>query len=107
MEIQKIQILSNIEESMHSHKNVELLYILMGHVDITINGECFQANSKDIVLINSDEIHSWKEYQNALLCRIYIDYYELKQVLKKENVYFVCNSVRDSETDYARMQRHS
>lgn len=104
MEIQKIQILSNIEESMHSHKNVELLYILMGHVDITINGECFQANSKDIVLINSDEIHSWKEYQNALLCRIYIDYYELKQVLKKENVYFVCNSVRDSETDYARMR---
>ena len=88
MEKQKIQILSNIQEAPHSHKNIELLYILIGKVDITINGESFQANSKDIILINSEEIHAWKEHGNALLCRMYVDYYKLKQVIKKRKSSF-------------------
>ena len=104
MEKQKIQILSNIQEATHSHKNIELLYILIGKVDITINGESFQANSKDIILINSEEIHAWKEHGNALLCRMYVDYYKLKQVIKKEKVVFKCNSITNPEIDYARLR---
>lgn len=104
MEKQKIQILSNMQETPHSHKNIELLYVLMGRVDITVNGECFSANPKDIVLINSEEIHAWKEYGNALLCRMYIDYFELKQVIKTENVFFACNSITNPGIDYARVR---
>lgn len=104
MDINEIQITSDKSENVHSHKNVELLYILTGQIDIIIKGEVFQAFPKDVILINTEEIHSWKSHRNSLICKVYINYYELKKVLKKEHVFFACNSVKEPEKDYARIR---
>ena len=47
----------------HWHEHVELLYILSGDYRITCGSESYDLKEKDIVFINSKEIHfseQWK-----------------------------------------------
>lgn len=41
----------------HWHKEMELIYVEKGPVDIIINGSSCQANNGDILCINSEELH--------------------------------------------------
>lgn len=100
----KIQITSAGGEDCHSHRKVELLYVLAGGAEINIRGEVFQASPKDIILVNTEEPHGWKGRRNTLLCKVYMDYYMLKNVLRRENISFTCNSVREPDRDYARIR---
>lgn len=100
----KIQITSAGGEVCHSHRSVELIYVLTGQVEIHVRGEDFQAVPKDVVLINTEEPHGWKGRGGALVCKVYMDYYVLRNVLKQERFVFLCNSIKEPEKDYARIR---
>lgn len=103
-EMNKIQITSAGGEACHSHRSAELIYVLTGQVELHVRGEDFQALSKDVVLINPEEPHGWKGYKDALVCKIYIDYYMLKNALKRDHFLFLCNSAREPDKDYTRIR---
>lgn len=100
----KIQITSAGGEACHSHRSTELIYVLTGQAKIHIRGEDFQAFPKDVILINPEEPHGWSGHKGALVCKIYMDYYVLKNALKQEPFLFLCNSVREPEKDYGRIR---
>lgn len=100
----KIQITSAGGEACHSHRSAELIYVLTGQAKIHIRGEDFQAFPKDVILINPEEPHGWSGHKGALVCKIYMDYYVLKNALKQEPFLFLCNSVREPEKDYGRIR---
>lgn len=100
----KIQITSAGGEACHSHRSAELIYVLTGEAEIHVRGEDFQAFPKDVVLVNPEEPHGWKGHKGALVCKIYMDYYTLKNALKHEHFLFSCNSVREPEKDYGRLR---
>lgn len=100
----RIQITSAGEEACHSHRSVELIYILTGGVDIHIRDEVFSASAKDVAVVNTEEPHGWKGHKNALICKIYMDYHVLKNVLQKEPISFICNSISEPDRDYARIR---
>ncbi len=100
----RIQITSAGEEACHSHRSVELIYVLTGEADIHIRDEVFSASAKDVAVVNTEEPHGWKGHKNTLICKIYMDYYVLKNVLQKEHISFVCNSISEPSRDYARIR---
>ena len=99
----KIQFTS-AEETEHSHQSAELFYVLTGNIQITVEEEIFQASPKDMVLFNAKEAHSWKSFGHALVCKIYMDMHTLKRVLKREQLSFLCNSIKKAETSYDRLR---
>lgn len=102
--VNMIQVTSVEERSSHLHKSVELIYVLTGNVEITIQGEIFRASPMDLILINAEELHSWKGIRDALICKVYMDYYALRNALKMEHISFSCNSVQDPEKDCTRLR---
>lgn len=54
---------------MHYHESIELLYFLKGTAKISCNNKIFNATSKDIVIINSNELHSIETYSDS--CKYY------------------------------------
>lgn len=100
----KIQIISADEKEPHCHAAVELLYVLTGKVEIYLQDEVFRAGPKDIVLINSEEVHCFSSEEDSLICRVYADYYLLKKNIKKTPVRFRCNSVQEPEKEYSRLR---
>ena len=49
----------------HWHEHIELLYFMSGSCNFTINGRTFQVGARDLVLVNSGEIHSLIATENA------------------------------------------
>ena len=104
MNADMIQITSVHEETEHTHSSAELLYVLKGYIEITILGEVYKASPRDVIMIDPETSHSWKRRGKALVCKVYMDYYALKNVLKREHISFLCNSVKEPEKDYARIR---
>lgn len=44
----------------HWHINIEMLYIISGNVEISINGEIVLGSAGDVIIINSNYIHNVK-----------------------------------------------
>lgn len=54
---------------MHYHESIELLYFLEGRAKIICNNKLFEATSEDIIIINSNELHSIETKSNS--CKYY------------------------------------
>ena len=66
---------SSIEGQLfHWHDELELLIVVEGSIDLKVGYEWFRLERGDIMLINSDEIHSIKETdeKNKIIC-VYMD----------------------------------
>lgn len=65
---------SIIGQTFHWHDELELLIVVEGSLDLKVGYEWFSLKAGDIMLINSDEIHSMKEAaeKNTIVC-VYID----------------------------------
>ena len=98
----RIEIVSGSSRPPHSHKDIEILYVLEGNVDIRISEQEYSAEAQDIILINSDEEHSFRMSEKGLVSLISIDYYELQQTLKRSTLSFSCNSVAEPEKNYSK-----
>ncbi|WP_269477849.1 AraC family transcriptional regulator [Hominibacterium faecale] len=65
---------SIVGQTFHWHDELELLLVVEGSLDLKVGYEWFRLKAGDIMLINSDEIHSMKETneKNVVIC-VYID----------------------------------
>lgn len=87
----------------HRHQDVELIYVLQGNLMVFIDRQVFAASAGDILVINSDCLHSWKSHSQVLIFQIKIDYFYLKKIFPNESVVFSCNSVQEPDSDYGRI----
>lgn len=49
----------------HWHEHIELLYFMSGSCNFTINGKIFPVGTRDLVMVNSGEIHSYTANENV------------------------------------------
>lgn len=101
---ENVRFLSDGKEEIHSHNEIELLYILAGEIQVNIQGQLYIATERNLAIINSEVLHGWNIEQEALMCRVQIDYYQLKQILNQEHVYIKCNSMENKGADYRKIR---
>lgn len=78
--------------SKHWHNSIELLFVLSGNVEISINNITYTLENDDIILINSNEIHELKSNDCTLIAtQIDLSMYD-KKLIDINNLYFDCNS---------------
>lgn len=79
---------------MHWHKELEILLVLKGSVNITIRDKAYLLKENDLIVINSMEMHNInksKEDNVILALQINLNYYN-EFYPKITNVVFDCNS---------------
>ncbi len=83
----------------HWHRSLELLLVLEGEIEITIDGETSILKSEDIILINSNTIHSISS-KNAVMIALQIKQ-EMFAImnLDAESMIFDCNSSKDDNQE--------
>lgn len=80
---------------LHWHKEIELIYMIDGHLDITKNGRKNSLENDGLSLCNSEEIHivdvdDDKRYNRYLVVLLSYDYLK-KHYKKLDSVYFNLN----------------
>ena len=54
----KISFLNIKNHPTHWHNSIEIIYVLKGSLNITIDTDSFTLNEREVEIINSDESHS-------------------------------------------------
>ena len=77
----------------HWHRSIELLMVLDGEITIAIDNTQYKLSSEDIILINSNTIHSLRS-ESAVMIAIQIDLSRMNQFdANLDEMVFDCNTV--------------
>ncbi len=83
----------------HWHKSLELLMVLEGTIEITIDGVTYTLHSEDIILINSNSIHEIHS-ESAVMIALQIDMARMNQFDNSlEDLAFDCNTTTCDNLD--------
>lgn len=88
-----ISVMNNKSNLEHAHREIELLYMIKGNLQVKVNNKIFQMKSSDFVLVNSNEFHSFQSDEDNLFIVFHFNYFELSSLLAQKNLLFACNSI--------------
>ena len=91
-------------ETEHFHKNIELLFIINGHIHVVIEGNEFFVGKEEFLLVNSGKNHYIYVDEEALVCRFHITYDLMKDVFDEEYIAFWCNLISQKEPGYEELR---
>jgi len=91
-------------EKPHQHSDVELFYVLGGHVDLLLEDEKIHLEADDFVVINPNTAHAFEASAEVLYVGMYIRYYELSRKVGRIPLAFACNTVHRTGADYEGLQ---
>ncbi|MGI8386859.1 GH39 family glycosyl hydrolase [Robertmurraya sp. P23] len=89
-----ISILNNKSSLEHAHSDIELIYLMKGKLNLKVDRESYQMNKLDLIIINSNQFHSFESEDDTLFVVIHFDSNELSNLLSKKTLQFNCNTVK-------------
>ncbi len=91
-------------ESTHFHQNIEIFCVLEGKAALTVGDRTFNAQSGDIIIINSNKRHAYESAEDVLIGRFEIDFAALCHIMNTNQVLFWCNSVINKNSAFDEMR---
>ncbi len=88
-----ISILNNKSSLEHAHSDMELIYLIKGKLNLKVDRESYQMNKLDLIIINSNQFHSFESEDDTLFVVFHFNYNELSNLLCKKTLQFNCNTV--------------
>ena len=92
-------------EMIHLHQSVEILYVLEGNPEITVQDNTYQAHPEDVLVINANKKHSYRSKDDVMLGCFEINYRMLGDLLDTSQILFWCNSVVNKNAAYEDMRK--
>lgn len=92
-----VEVLSQREEKEHFHQDIELLYVLDGHLDVWMNGERTALDAEDVLIINANKPHYLKGTEGLLYARLMIEFELVSDVLGTLVFLFQCDSAANED----------
>jgi len=83
-----LSVISNQNSLEHAHRDIELVYVIKGQLQVKISNEQYQMSQSDILLINSNEFHSFQSDKDNLFVVIHLNYTELSSHLTQRSLVF-------------------
>lgn len=94
-------------EEKQQCEQIELLYVIQGQMVLQTDRERYCLTEKDVLVLSQGEWYEWNteaEKEETLLCKIFMDPYQMQHVQEGKRRKIVCNSVADPQKDYGRIQ---
>lgn len=90
---------------IHWHENFELLFVISGKINLTVEGDVYELGSGDMALINTSHRHSYQGTMELVLGRFIISYNKVRELLGMNHVLFWCNSAIERNEAYGSLRR--
>ncbi|MDQ0972227.1 xylan 1,4-beta-xylosidase [Neobacillus niacini] len=88
-------VMNNKSSLEHAHREIEMIYMIKGNLQVKVNNNFFQMKSSDFVLVNSNELHSFQSDEDNLFVVFHFNYFELSSLLTQKRLLFSCNSIEN------------
>lgn len=101
----KLNVLNHVETQPHFHQDIELLYVLEGGVEVTLNDQSSTLKNGDILIINSNKKHMLAASGDFLCMQLLISYSLFGEMFNNAAILFLCNSTHDDNERYDRLRK--
>lgn len=98
--LMELEVLTEKSIGLHYHNNFELLYLLSGNLEVSIEEQQISMKEEDIVIINTNRNHGYRGTGDVLIARFLISYDKLRDLLNKDSILFLCNSTLDKNNAF-------
>lgn len=102
--IVELNFVTQTDQYIHFHQNIDLIYLLEGKLEVIIEGENFFLQSNDFIMINRYKKHSYHAEEEVLFAKFLLSYSEMNDWLKTEHILFWCNTVIDRRDAYDKVR---
>lgn len=99
-----ISVLNNKSILDHAHKDIELIYIIKGDLQVKVNKKTFMLSKSDFFIINSNELHSLQSKEDNLFALFHFNYFQLCSLIGNENIYFTFDSMEHGSYSNPQLQ---
>lgn len=89
----KFEFLIRPSENMRICEDFMLFYVLQGSSEFTIENQKYRMDKDDFLVVNVDERFAFSSKGSFLAASFTISYSELSGMLKRNMIYFKCNTV--------------
>lgn len=97
-------LLHGVDEALHFHQELELLYLMEGELNVTQDGRTFVMQKDDVLVINCNNAHALKGNGELSLLQIHICSTLLHEI-SPEGLLFYCDSAADTYHPYGEVRR--
>lgn len=87
------RVIKDYNEERHFHPELEVLYIVTGEADVTIEDMRYQMEKHDVIAVNPGLPHTVKSSEGSVVCSVTYSSRMLAETLGSEYGFFECNSV--------------
>ncbi|MDD3486435.1 MAG: helix-turn-helix domain-containing protein, partial [Atopobiaceae bacterium] len=95
-----LEVLGDGREALHFHRALELMYVLEGTVEVTVNGQETKLCPQDVFLVNVNKPHELVAADDALYVRLTIGYEIVRDVFNDYDLLFICDSTEVDDPSY-------
>lgn len=83
-----IEIFENYSTLNHTHRELEIIYVLKGKIQISLMNKLCMVEQSEIFLINSNEFHLIESNEDNLIAIIHINYTLLTTFINSKSIIF-------------------
>ena len=87
------RVIKDYNEERHFHPELEVIYIVTGEADVTIEDMRYQMEKHDVIAVNPGLPHTVKSSEGSVVCSVTYSSRMLAETLGSEYGFFECNSV--------------
>jgi len=95
-----LEFLETRKAVSHFHENYELLYIIHGNLNLTVEEEIFSLKPEDVVLINAWKKHQFQANEDVLIGIFSFPSAMISELLDQNLILFWCNTAVDKNDAY-------
>ncbi|MCM3030714.1 GH39 family glycosyl hydrolase [Niallia sp. MER 6] len=88
----------------HVHKDIEIIYVIKGNLQVKANNKTTELNKSDFLLVNSNELHSFHSDSDNLFIVFHLNYLQTCSLLGQENPLFQCNSIEQIALSHQKLR---
>lgn len=100
-----LDILECREEKEHFHQDIELLYVLVGCLEVNMDGHKIRLLEGDVLIVNANKRHYLKSTGEVLYAKLMILYELISDIMNSFDLTFICNSVENTDPAFDGLRR--
>lgn len=101
-----LYITSNIEQGIHFHPEIELLYVMSGHAELKTESSSHILYKDEIYLINFGTNHQIFNAKNCVLAVLKFDYTALLKITGQQRYRFRCDTFADVSRSHYNLKKY-
>ena len=104
----ELSIIKDMNESEHLHPETEMLFVIEGHMKVTIKSQTYVLDKEHFLVVNANVMHHTVSMPQTIVYKMHIPWKFLKKITHRDDMIFDTNQlylqIKEETEDYRKIR---